>query len=68
MGDLIAHANNVDQRNREIRADMRKSAAKHRLCRIIAGMYTRAVIAGDCDECDRLADALQLATVDWCRG
>jgi hypothetical protein len=46
---------------------MRKSAARQRLCRIIAGMYTRAVIAGDCDECDRLADALQLATMDWCR-
>ncbi len=28
---------------------------------------TRAVIEGDCDECDRLADALQLATMDWCR-
>ena len=68
MGDLIAHANNVDQRNREIRADMRKSAARQRLCRIIAGMYTRAVIAGDCDECDRLADALVLATRTWCDG
>ena len=68
MGDLIAHANNVDQRNREIRADMRKSAARQRLCRIIAMQYTRAVIAGDSDECDRLADALVLATRHWCNG
>jgi hypothetical protein len=47
---------------------MRKSAARQRLCRIIAGMYTRAVIAGDIDECDRLADALVLATRTWCDG
>ena len=63
--DLIAHADTV---NRRIIADMRKSAARQRLCRIIAGMYARALIAGDCDECDRLADALKLATVDWCMG
>lgn len=68
MGDLIAHAVDVDRRNREIRADMRKAEAKHRLCRIIAMQYTRAVIAGDIDECDRLADALVLATRTWCNG
>ena len=68
MIDLIAFATDLDTVNRCILRDMRKSAAKHRLYRIIAGMYTRAVIAGDCGECDRLADALQLATMDWCRG
>ena len=68
IGDLIAHAADVDQRNREIRADMRKSAARHRLCRIIAMQYTRAVIEGDIDECDRLADALVLTTRTWCDG
>lgn len=68
MGDLIAYAYDVDRRNREIRADMRKQEARHRLCRIIAGMYTRAVLAADNDECDRLADALVLATRDWCNG
>ena len=68
MGDLIAHAADIDQRNREIRADMRKTAARQRLCRIIAMQYTRAVIAGDSDECDRLADALVLATRMWCNG
>ena len=63
--DLIAYAaTDIDTVNRRI---LRKAAARRRLCRIIAGMYTRAVIAGDCDECDRLADALQLATMDWCR-
>ena len=64
--DLISYATDIDTVNRCILRDMRKAAAKQRLCRIIAGMYTRAVIAGDCDECDRLADALQLATMDWC--
>ncbi len=68
MGDLIAYAYDVDRRNREIRADMRKTAARHRLCRIIAMQYTRAVLAADHDECDRLADALRLATNDWCNG
>lgn len=68
MIDLLHHAHTIDDTNRLILRDMRKSAARHRLCRIIAGMYTRAVVAGDCDECDRLAGALQLATVDWCRG
>ena len=68
MGDIIAHAVDVDRRNREIRDDMRKTEAAHRLCRIIAGMYTRAVIEGDIDECDRLADALVLATRTWCNG
>ena len=67
-GDLIAYANNVDQRNREIRADMRKSAARQRLCRIIAMQYTRAVIAGYCGECERLAEALDVATREWCNG
>ena len=66
--DLIAHAADIDQRNREIRADMRKAAARQRLCRIIAMQYTRAVIDGDIDECDRLADALVLATRTWCNG
>ena len=68
MGDLIAYATDVDKRNREIRSDMRKTAARQRLCRIIAMQYTRAVIAGDSDECDRLADALVLATRMWCNG
>ena len=67
MIDLIAYATDIDTVNRCILRDMRKSAAKHRLCRIIAGMYTRAVLAGDCGECDRLVDMLQLATMDWCR-
>ena len=68
MGDLIAHAADIDQRNREIRADMRKSAARQRLCRIIAMQYTRAVIAGYCGECERLAEALDVATREWCNG
>ena len=68
MIDLIAYATDIDTVNRCILRDMRKSAAKHRLCRIIAGMYTRAVVAGDTDECDRLADALVLATRHWCNG
>lgn len=68
MIDLIAYATDIDTVNRCILRDMRKSAARHRLCRIIAGMYTRAVVAGDTDECDRLADALVLATRDWCNG
>ena len=68
MSDLIAYTTDVDKRNREIRSDMRKSAARHRLCRIIAGKYTRAVIAGDGDECDRLAYALKSATRTWCNG
>ena len=68
MGDLIALAADVDQRNREIRADMRKTAARQRLCRIIAMQYTRAVIEGDSDECDRLAHALMSATCEWCNG
>ena len=67
MIDIIAYATDIDTVNRCILRDMRKSAAKHRLCRIIAGMYTRAVLAGDCGECDRLVDMLQLATMDWCR-
>ena len=66
--DLIAYATDLDTVNRRILRDMRKAAARQRLCRIIAGMYTRAVLAGDCDECDRLADALQLATREWSQG
>jgi hypothetical protein len=65
MGDLISHADDIDRRNRAINADMRKEAARQRLCRIIAMQYTRAVIEGDIDECDRLADALVLATRGW---
>ena len=68
MGDLIAYATDVDKRNREIRSDMRKSAARQRLCRIIAMQYTRAVIAGYCGECERLAEALDVATREWCNG
>lgn len=68
MIDLLRHAHEIDDTNRRILRDMRKSAAKHRLCRIIAGKYTRAVAEGDMDECDRLADALVLATSDWCNG
>lgn len=68
MGDIIAYATDIDRRNREILANMRKSAARHRLCRIIAMQYTRAVLEGDMDECDRLADSLVLATRTWCNG
>ena len=68
MGDLIAHANRMDiDYRRQVREERRQKAA-HRLCRIIAMQYTRAVIAGDIDECDRLADALVLATRTWCNG
>ena len=68
MGDLIAHANRMDiDYRRQVREERRQKAAK-RLCRIIAMQYTRAVIAGDIDECDRLADALVLATRTWCNG
>lgn len=68
MGDLIAHANRMDIDYRQQARDERRQKAAHRLCRIIAGMYTRAVIEGDIDECDRLADALVLATRTWCNG
>ena len=68
MGDLIAHAVDVDQRNPEKRADIRKAEAKKRLCRIIAMQYTHALVEGDIDECDRLADSLVLATRTWCNG
>ena len=68
MGDLISHANLLDINNRHQARDQRRHAAAQRLCRIIAGMYTRAVIAGDIDECDRLADALVLATRTCCNG
>lgn len=68
MGDLIAHANRLDMDYRRQARDERRQKAAHRLCRIIAMQYTRAVIAGDIDECDRLADALVLATRTWCNG
>ena len=68
MGDLIAHANRMDIDYRRQASDQRRHAAAQRLCRIIAMKYTRAVIAGDIDECDRLADALVLATRTWCNG
>lgn len=68
MGDLIAHANRMDIDYRQQARDERRQKAAHRLCRIIAMQYTRAVIAGDIGECDRLADALVLATRTWCNG
>lgn len=68
MGDLISHAYLLDIDYRRQVRDERRQKAAQRLCRIIAGMYTRAVIAGDGDECDRLADALVLATRTWCNG
>jgi len=68
MGDLIAHAADVDSHNRHQRADERRQKARRRLCRIIAKQYTRAVSDGDIDECERLADALAKATRDWCNG
>ena len=68
MGDLIAYANRMDiDYRRQVREERRQKAA-HRLCRIIAMQYTRALVAGDIDECDRLADALVLATRTWCNG
>ena len=68
MADLLHHAHTIDDTNRLVLRDMRKTAARHRLCRIIGKQYTRAVIEGDCDECDRLADALVVATRTWCNG
>ena len=68
MGDLIARANRMDIDYRQQARDERRQKAAHRLCRIIAMQYTRAVLAGDIDECDRLADALVLATRTWCNG
>ena len=68
MGDLIAHANRMDIDYRQQARDERRQKAAKRLCRIIAMQYTRAVIDGDVDECDRLADALVLATRTWCNG
>lgn len=58
MGDLITHAELLDVEYRRISRDDRREKAAQRLCRIISGMYTRAVIEGDITECDRLADAL----------
>ena len=68
MGDLISYANRLDIEYRRQARDERRHKASQRLCRIIAMQYTRAVIAGDIDECDRLADALVLATRTWCNG
>ena len=68
MGDLIAHANRLDMDYRRQARDERRQKAAQRLCRIIAMQYTRAVLEGDIDECDRLADALVLATRTWCNG
>ena len=64
--DLMSTAYSLDGLNRRVLRNMRRSAARHRLCRIIAGMYTRAVLDGDCGERDRLADALKVVTMDWC--
>ena len=68
MGDLISYANRIDMDYRRQASDQRRHAAAQRLCRIIAMKYTRAVIECDIDECDRLADALVLATRTWCNG
>ena len=68
MGDLIAHANRMDIDYRRQARDERRQKAAKRLCRIIAMQYTHALVAGDIDECDRLADALVLATRTWCNG
>ena len=68
MGDLISHANLLDIDHRRQARDERRHKAAQRLCRIIAMQYTRAVIDGDMDECDRLADSLVLATRTWCNG
>ena len=68
MGGLISYANRLEMDyRRQARDELRQKAAR-RLCRIIAMQYTRAVIEGDIDECDRLADALVLATRTWCNG
>jgi hypothetical protein len=64
--ELMSMAYAIDGLNRKINATRRRQEARHRLCRIIAKQYTRAVITGDCGECDRLADALKVATMDWC--
>ena len=68
MVDLLHHAYIIDLTNRQQERDQRRQKAAQRLCRIIAMQYTRAVIEGDCDECDRLADSLVLATRTWCNG
>ena len=68
MVDLIAHANRMDIDYRQQAREERRQKAAHRLCRIIAMQYTRAVLEGDIDECDRLADELVLATRTWCNG
>ena len=68
MGGLISYANRLEMDYRRQERDERRQKAARRLCRIIAMQYTRAVIEGDIDECDRLADALVLATRAWCDG
>ena len=68
MGDLISYANRLDVDYRRRARDQRRQTAAQRLCRIISKQLTVAIIAGDIDECDRLADALVLATRTWCDG
>ena len=68
MGDLISYANHMDIDYRIQASDERRHKAAKNLCRIIAMQYTRALVAGDIDECDRLADSLVLATRTWCNG
>ena len=68
VGDLISQANRLDMDYRRQARDQRRHKASQRLCRIIAMQYTSAVIAGDIDECDRIADALVLATRTLCNG
>ena len=68
MADLMQYAHKLDALNRSQAREERKQNARQRLCRIIAMQYSRAVLEGDCDECDRLSDALVLATREWCNG
>ena len=68
MGGLISYANRLEMDYRRQASDQRRHAAAQRLCRIIAMKYTRAVIAGDIYECERLAEALDVATREWCNG
>ena len=68
MGDLISYASRLDEDYRSAAREERRQKAAQRLCRIIAGMYTRAVVEGDVDECERLANALVLATRTWSYG
>ena len=68
MGGLISYANRLEMDyRRQARDELRQKAAR-RLCRIIAMQYTRALVAGYCGECERLAEALDVATREWCNG